>query len=732
MPEVGIVMTLRDRMSSTMKSMINTGTALNKEFEELYDRVKDVENLQAGLAKGIAETKTGIAKQTDAVKAAKNAWDALRKSENASSEDLNGAADRYQDEVEKLNRLKDQLNEYTASSKDARTEMRELSSEYRKMKTAMAAGETDASGQEGAETGGFWSRLHGKLTSKLGELGETGIFKMLGDSGSQMVNSLVESAAGQPLASAISSLVSGVATGGALAGPAGAAIGALAGGIAGGTQIFEAQDEAFKSYYQDAYNTVTEEQAAALSSGSTIAGSREQTQMAFAQRFGSDEAAEEYLDRVKKMAANTNYDYDEITGYSKKLLNSYDPEAVFGVLQRLSDATAGLDLSSGDVDVLISGLSRMRTTGKATSEYLNYFRERGIDADQALADALGVDKSGISDLVTKGQIGGVEAAEALLDYIDREFGGLSDKLASTYDAMVDNLGDAEANLEAAMGEGYNETRKEGIQAQMDWLSDNEGALGDAYSMIGEWKASLENTKEQLEREAMDAVMSGVLSESYLDSNQRGRLEELAQAYQDALAEYETGNEAAGAQMGALLAEAQVIAMNEYNASDGAQLALESELALAGAIRDDASTNAAYYDAGYRKSQEFSRGLAAGLADSMGERGIQSGLMAALENGTGYSLYGYYVDADTLQGKKSNAFGLDRVPYDDYPALLHEGERVLTASEARAMDREAGGGVTYQVTVTGNSFMGTGDEMADQVAEVIVRKLEQASVAAAPR
>lgn len=34
-----------------------------------------------------------------------------------------------------------------------------------------------------------------------------------------------------------------------------------------------------------------------------------------------------------------------------------------------------------------------------------------------------------------------------------------------------------------------------------------------------------------------------------------------------------------------------------------------------------------------------------------------------------------------------AYGLDRVPYDNYPALLHAGERVLTARETRLMDRK---------------------------------------------
>lgn len=72
-----------------------------------------------------------------------------------------------------------------------------------------------------------------------------------------------------------------------------------------------------------------------------------------------------------------------------------------------------------------------------------------------------------------------------------------------------------------------------------------------------------------------------------------------------------------------------------------------------------------------------------------------------------------------------------MPYDEYPALLHADERVLTAGQARVQDVQHGA-PPIQLTVTGNDFVGTGEEMADQVAEIIVRKLAQAAVAAAPK
>ena len=98
--------------------------------------------------------------------------------------------------------------------------------------------------------------------------------------------------------------------------------------------------------------------------------------------------ADRYSDAAKSMAARTNYGYDEILGYSKLLLNSYAPEETFGLLTTLSDATAGLNLSSSDVEMFIKGFSRMRTTGKVTQEYLNYFSERGVDVYEALLERI--------------------------------------------------------------------------------------------------------------------------------------------------------------------------------------------------------------------------------------------------------------------------------------------------------------------------------------------------------
>lgn len=706
MPEVGIVMTLRDRISSTMKSIAASGKALSSDFENLYERVETTENRQTALAKALAKTKTSITQQTDTVKAAQKAWNTLRREKDATAESIADAERAYREESEKLEQLKNNLNEYTEASKDARAETKELYAEWRKVRQDM-----DASGGGSSPSGGSGDGL-------LAQLGKAGLYKMVGDVASQWADTLAGSALGDAGGSLFSSALSGAGSGAAIGtminpglGTAiGAGLGAVVGLAGGATQVFEGQDEAFKSYYGNLYDTAGQATENMISSGSTIAGSREQTRMAFAQRFGSDEAAEDYLSQVEEMAARTNYSYDEITGYAKLLLNSYSADETFGILQRLSDATAGLGLSSSDVTMMISGLSRMRTTGKATQEYLNYFSERGVDVYAALGQSLGVDKSQVAGLVTDGAVDGAQAAEAILAYINQEFGGLSEKLMGTYDAMVDNLDDVMASLEAQGGEGYNQERIAGIQAQQDAYS---GVLGEAVGEInriaGENKAYLENLSEQYTREALSAVLLGQGTTLY-GEDEAEKLAEMGREYAQAAEDYAAGNQEAGLRMEALKEQAEALATAAYESSDQYMALQNVELDQIAAIRENTAALEGWR-LNYQEEVELTKGLAS----------VGGGAMQDMSSPAVPAQWRNYM---TEKGREyPAAYGLQRVPYDNFPALLHEGERVLTASEARAMSAGSGG-VTIQV----GQLSVREEADVDRVAEALYERLLLANMA----
>ena len=664
MAEASILVTLRDQYSAG----INTMRSANENFGRSTDRVSSqIRSYQTRLNALVEQQGRLSTELVDARKELKEAEKAYRDTgEAADAETLNRARQKYE-------ALKVVMSETTQASKATQNALRELDNQQRR----------GSSGSSGSST--------------LAALGKAGLGQMAGDAAQAVANTLIGSTFGDTAGSVLSSGLSGAISGaaiGSLAGPVGTAIGAAIGGglglITGGAQAFQTKDEAFKSYVQEAAEGQFSAQEEAVASGSSIAAGREQKQMAFTTLLGSEEAAAAFLADVQEMAAMTNYTYDEITGYAKSLVKPFGADKSLGILTTLSDASAALSLNESDNAVLIAGLTRMKLTDKTTQEYLNYFSERGIDVYEALSKW--GDAATVAEKVTRGDIRGSEAVEEILAYMQEQYGGLSEQMAGTYAGMVDNLADAEANAEAAYGEGYNEKRKEGIQAQMDWL--NSGAMDEANRAIGAWQAELENAKEQYQREAVEAMME-------------------SDEYQQAQAEGDA------AEMGRLIMQAKVQGMNEYNASEGAQLALESELALAAAIRDDASSNQAYWDAGYRKSQEYSKGLAAGLLASGGSP-TTTGLSVEERRYGNWRRGGYY-DEDGVW--HYHASGLGRVPYDGYAAVLHEGERVLTAAEARSY-RQGGGGV--QIVMNGTVIREQAE--IDRIADSLLSRLVQARTA----
>ena len=673
--EVGIVMTLYDRVSPTLKSIAGSNKAFDKSLDELEASLKAYDKAQTELVGRSANLKKAIAETDVKVREAQKSYRKLK------DETSKGALD---DAIDEQARLRRELSDTETAIKENSAAYQELYKQARNAASAISKVDNRAGAGGGADGSG---------ASMLAALGKAGLLQMAGDAAQEVANTLIGSAfgddAGGILSSGLSGAISGAAIGSIVPGlgtAVGAAIGGALGLITGGAQAFQNKDEAFKSYVQEAAEGQLSAQKEAVTSGSSIAGGREQKQMAFTTLLGSEEAAAAFLADVQDMAAMTNYTYDEITGYAKSLVKPFGADKSLDILTTLSDASAALSLNESDNAVLIAGLSRMKLTDKTTQEYLNYFSERGIDVYEALSKW--GDAAAVAEKVTRGEIRGSEAVEEILAYMQEQYGGLSEQMAGTYAGMVDNLADAEANAEAAYGEGYNEKRKEGIQAQMDWL--NSGVMDEANRAIGAWQAELENTKEQYQREAVELMME-------------------TKEYQQAQAEGDA------AEMGRLIMQAKVQGMNEYNASKGAQLALESELALAAAIRDDARSDQAYWDAGYRKSQEYSKGLAAGLAGSAsGGETVEVPLADRLGND---SILG------KLLGGRQHAAGLERVPYDGYAALLHEGERVLTAREARQADQ--GGGA--QVTITGNTFEVRQESDIDAIAEALYRRLRLAQM-----
>lgn len=705
MPDVSIALSAKDNFSETLRKLASAASTSVNDVDALQKSLTKLNNTRANLKLDLSRAKSELREAEKRFKATGDAADELA----------------LKDKQIEFDNLTSQLKAVSSSAQAAEKNMMSLAGTNSKL-----SNRASGSGKSGSmwgtlggalATAGFGDMLSGSLSQAAGAF----LGSYYGASDGAAIESVLGGAiSGASMGAAAGSIIPGVGT--AIGAAVGGAIGAVSGGIEAAAQKFTEKDEAFKSYVQDQYNAVQERRAEELSSGSSIAGSREQTQMAFAQALGGDEAADAYLEQVREMASRTNYTYDEITGYTKQLLNSYDPSEIFEVLGDLSDATAGLNLNSSDVSLWVSGLNRMRITDKATMEYLNYFSERGLNVYEALSKALGVQESAVQELVSNGNVSGTTAADAILNYISEQYGGLSERLAGSYEGLMGNIEDANADLQAAMGEGYNEARKAGLQEQLDWMNGEMGAsMQQAYEQIGAFQASLENTREQMVRDAMNAVMTGVLPEEGFElqlQRLRDMAEEYASAAQIAAAQPADSEAAMQAQadMGRLLAEAQVMAQNEYNADTGAQTLLDSQLQLAQAVAADTSADSTYYNAGQRLGQQYTQGISAAIT-SYRPPSVTLPSVSVSGGTTSRATGGSHLTGATSPYR---AIGENRVPRDNTLYLLHEGEWVLTAREARAADRkESGGNVVVNM---GGNYTVRQDSDIDAIAEAVAARV----------
>lgn len=681
--EVGIVMSLYDRVSPTLKAISGNSKAFDKNLDELEQSLKAYEKAQNSLVGKSADLKKALSEADQKVKDAQKSYKKLK------DETSKGALD---DAIEEQTRLKNQLSETEGAIKANETAYRALYKAATDSATAMSKADNRAGSAGGGK-------------GILSALGQAGAWSMLGDVASQWAGTLVGSTFGSDVGSLFSSALGGAGSGAAIGsmiapgvGTAiGAALGGLVGLVGGGAQIYEQQDDAFKEYYQQLYEQGQQQEQESLTSGSATASQRELDEIAFNRLLGQGTGSK-YLSDLRVMAAATPMEYSDLTNMSRALATGFgdSPERMLDLMAAIGDAGSAVGVTAEDMTMMAQAMSRMQGSGKASLEYLNILQERGVNVIGMLAEAYGKSQGEIYDMISKGKIKGQDAVDIIQSGMESMYGGAMEVMSQTFSGLTSTLEDAMTEIDAARGNGYNETRASGLQQEIDAYG---GLLGEAVSNLntiaGQNQAYLDNLSDQYTREALSAVLLGQeTTPGLFDDKTVAELREMRGDFIKASADYENGSQEAGLKMDNLRMAAEALATTAYESSEAYQLVHDSELDLIGAIRENTAALNGWRN-NYDTQQEFSKGQGTSTQDD-------------LPGGT----WGWW---------RRNAYGLDRVPYDDFPALLHEGERVLTAREAREADSKPGRSIS--ITITGNQF-GAGvsaEEIVQRLADQIELK-----------
>lgn len=688
--DASIAVSVKDNFSSGIAGMKKNLTSFEKEVQSAGQRIDSLNRKKATIAVDVQRAKKELAEARKGL------------------DDTAESAKRLENAEYNYNNISGELKAVTSEAKNAQKALNDLYSEQSKINNRASSGGAVSGGSSGGVSGGSSGGI-------LSALGAAGAGQMVTGLISQAANAYIGSAfdqeTGTVISSALSSAGTGAAIGTAIAPGVGTAIGAAAGGIigaiSGNITNFENKDDYFKSLVKEKYEQYNQEIADALSSGSVTAANRENSQLQFKTLLGSASAAEEWTQWMQEYGAVTPFSYDDLASMSRVGLSyGFDTDTLKNMMSAIGDAGAALGIEGADLQNVATYLGRMNSSGKVTLEYLNPLIERGIPAIEYLADALTKSEENttgkqytaedVYNLISKGSLDGAEAAKVLMGGMAQDYGGSMEELSATYSGKQSTLEDAQAELDKAMGEGYNSERIKGMDAEIEYLSGETGdQVKEMYSLIGEYQASLENAKEQALRDAMEDVINN--SEEYKQAEAEGN----------------------GAKMGEILAAAKAQAEADYTQSEEYTTYLESQKGMIENLQDTLSGS--YEDMGYNLGLKLGEGLV--KAKNRVSAAAAEVMRAALTNNytTNYTGVGGSAWSTGGAGSASQrAVGLSYVPYNNFPAYLHEGERVLTASEARAYK----GNRSAAISITGNNFTVRNDGDIDEIVSRLADEIEQ--------
>lgn len=697
--DASIAMSLKDNVSATLLDMRSSMTTFRGDVSKLQNELSQLSSTKVSLKMDITQARQAA---NQARKAYEELGDSVDEATRAAAK-----ADWTQAETN-LENLRQKYASVSRQVKQAKQDIEDA--------TTAASKADNRAGVSGSTATG---------SGLLSAMATAGITSLAGDVGAQFLGTIVSSAYGSDVGTLLDSALSGAAVGaglGSLGGPVMAAIGAGLGGavgtIGGATKMYEARDDAFKDLYAGVYDTQSAAVTSQAESGSATASQRELDAISFATLITGGGGASAFLQDVASMAAKTPFEYEDLTSMAKNLSIGFgnDPGRIIDLMMGIGNAGATVGAGTSDMQWLATALSRMQSTDQAQLGEINMFQDRGINVIGMLADYYGKSEGDVRSMISKGDIGGREAVNIIQEGLSM-YDGAMDTMSATFDGLTSTLSDTMAEIYNASGESYNASRSESMAMDIDTYGGSLGeAMKEAYSAIGAGQAALENLQDAYTRDALSAVLERKELTQDWDASTAKQLEQLSGEYQAAMEDYKSGNDEAGVKMDSIITTAQGLAEEQFKASDLYQLDLEAQGKSLEALGSNTTALQAA-TAAYELAQQRTIGMGA-VSFGSGSGGTDQSYASKVGSLTQQANPGAY---SSYAAARSYAYGLDRVPYDNFPSLLHEGERVLTAREARAQDQQT---PNINISVTGNTFAGaTPEEVGEQVVTMLLTKLK---------
>lgn len=664
--DVSIVFKASDKLSDSLRQM-------RKGVKSLETDVEHYKKLQQRVFEEKAQVKLDITQ-------AKQNMKELEKAVRNGSE---GARDAFLEQQTALESLNDEYKRLTNLQSEVLRGEKEIQTTMSRNSNANA----------GSGVGAGLIGAAGMMKS----LAKAGLGSMLGGATGDLLGNMTSSAFGSTIGGAVGSIggnaLSGAAMG-SIAGPIGTAVGAAVGGLTGAIQALnnkqQQADDLFRNEVQSLYNTTTAEMQDKISNGSAYAAERENYKRNYAS-MTDDETGEKLYKSIMKYGDTTPYDTSVMLGKGMEMLSyGIDKKNVPEFMDIIGNIAMG---DANKFSGLSYAISQSMAAGKLNAQDKNQMVGYGFNPLEYVAKNKGISIAEASELMSDGKITSDMLVEALRTATSEgeRYHDAVNAMSDTFSGLQGQLESAKKNIEIAMGEGYNEARKKGMEKEIEAYNGDLGEkMKNAYSMVGAYEAEMENQYQQSIINAMQ------------DATKRIEEEGL------------TGIEAEK-----VMWEAKTQAEIDYKNSEEYQKKLQAEKSLVANIQSSLTESGEYVKFGQVMADQFSKGWQSGrLSNATSDVRAQ----ISKEGVSGYinSIFAnaYKGTPGGVSSSRKHAAGLKRVPYDGYVAELHEGESVLTRVEA---DKRSGGSVT--IAKLADQIVVREEADIDKIARALVRNMQ---------
>lgn len=508
------------------------------------------------------------------------------------------------------------------------------------------------------------------------------------------VSSALGSNAGNIFNNTMSDAITGAMAGFTIGGPIGAAVGGLAGGaigyVNGKAEEYKAEDEVYKAKVNSYFDNRKKEQNDDLTKGQTLSTEQEDDRFEIKNLVGNDYTANSIMSDITHISSKSPIEHNQAVAAAKTILH-YDKNAnVKSMLTNLADTGAGLNMNGDGINQLAADLGNLSKKSVVSESDFSSFIASNIDVWKYLKAKYNVSNQ---EQLAKIGLTGKNAVSAILEGTKRDYAGKMDEKAKTITGkkiILNNLTDASSEEK---GEGFNQIESSNLDNKIKFQRDHAFEYELANKKIGIAYGSLQQTNDSNFQQQMNNIFRGKTFEN-----------------QDYVNAVNSKNPRSGFMIDDLFALGKTKADNATESSDINHAKEASSLNLYAKIQLDVNQKDSNWDYNWQMQQEGSKGRASVSTpfSTFGAGGFKS--IFSLTN-------------HSPEKEKGSATGIFRVPYNNFPALLHEGETVSTAVEARSARN------TPSVTITGNNFVVREEADIDKIARAFVEKLTKVSAVA---